>query len=306
MIATKESVTAKLCAFARAYHSSFDRPKIFDDTLAFDLLGREEYERVGALIACDFDEDLARDAVGFAPRAVRGALRELIAPIPLSRAAFAERELARFSYERGGCQYVICGAGMDTFTFRNTDRAIRVFELDHPDTLRYKRARLRDLSWSLPETAALVPVDFLQDDLAAALAAAGFDARAPSFFALLGVSYYLAPPALEMTLRKIGSLSSAGSKLVLDFPDETSPPRARLLREITSRLGEEMLHGYTVREISDILERCGFLVDEHATPAKLQARFFAEGANEMRAFENVHIILAKKGEREAESYGLYI
>ena len=98
---------------------------------------------------------------------------------------------------------------------------------------------------------------------------------------------------------------------MFDFPDETtlSPNAAqRVIRlaEITAALGEPMLHGYTVSEVEDALERHGYIIDDHATPQKIQKRFFAGQNAEQSAFENIHFILAKKGDKFNESYYLYI
>lgn len=311
MIDTKESMTAKLCSFARAYHSNHARQKIFDDYLAYDLMGREEYEEIGQLIEHDYKTELYDSSSTTHGKRIREKLDRFISPIPLSRAALAERELERFAWERGECQYVICGAGMDTFTFRNENRKVRVFEIDHPDTQRYKLGRIKQLQWKIPENVRFVPVDFLKDDMAEKLKEADFDPSAPTFFALLGVTYYLTLPAFEETLKKIGTLASFGSKLVFDFPDETTfrndaPERVRTLSEITASLGERMLHGYTVDEASDALTRHGFIVDDHATPRKIQKRFFEGRRDDLKAYENIHILLAKKGDKFNESYYLYI
>lgn len=311
MIDTKESMTAKLCSFARAYHSNHERQKIFDDYLAYDLMGREEYERIRQLIEHDYKTELYDSSATFHGKQIREKLNRFISPIPLSRAALAEHELERFAWERGECQYVICGAGMDTFTFRNENHKIRIFEIDHPDTQRYKLSRIKQLQWKIPENARFVPVDFLKDDMAEKLKEADFDPSAPTFFALLGVTYYLTLRAFEETLQKIGALASTGSKLVFDFPDETTfrnnaPERVRTLSKITASLGEQMLHGYTVDEVSEALTRHGFIVDDHATPKKIQKRFFDGQSDDQKAYENIHILLAKKGDKFNESYYLYI
>ena len=119
MIASQESITAKLCSFARAYHSNVVRQKIFDDYLAYDLMGREEYEEIGQLVENDFQIGSFDKNRTFSQNGVIRKLNHYITPIPLSRIAFAEKQLERFAEIHGQCQYVICGAGMDTFSFRN-------------------------------------------------------------------------------------------------------------------------------------------------------------------------------------------
>lgn len=311
MIEDMESVTAKLCSFARAYHSNCEKNKIFDDYLAYDLMGKEEYERIGQMIEHNYKEELFDPAHIFSGVRIREKLNRYISPIPLSRAAFAERELVRFAWDRGECQYVICGAGMDTFAFRNDNPKIQIFEIDHPDTQRYKMERIQKLEWNIPSNVHYVAVDFSKDDMAEKLKTAGYVSSAPSFFAILGVTYYLTLPIFEETLERIGGISCFGSRVVFDFPDDTTfaadtPERVRTLSEITDSLGEPMQHGYTLSEVDRALERHGFLIDEHASPEKIQKRFFGDRADGQRAYENIHFILAKKGDKFHDSYHLYI
>ena len=311
MIDDMESVTAKLCSFVRAYHSNYEKDLIFDDYLAYDLMGREEYEEVGQLIEHDYHKELYDPAYSFSGRKIRDILDRYIAPIPLSRGAFTERELIRFAWQFGKCQYVICGAGMDTFAFRNMNPDIEIFEIDHPDTQRYKLEKIKHLEWIIPKNVHYVAVDFGKDDMREELKKAGFDSKMPSYFAIPGVTYYLTLPVFEETLHKIADIAAFGSKLAFDFPDDTTlgdsaPERVRTLSDITAFLGEPMLHGYSVKEVNDALERQGFIADMHETPAKIQQRFFGERSDGKRAFENIHFVLAKIGNRDTESYYLYI
>ena len=179
MVETRESVTAKLCSFARAFHSNIGRNKIFDDYLAYDLMGRDEYEKIGQLIQNDFDAEKSDKNYTFASKKIANRINRYITPIPLSRIAFAESELNAFAQHCGKCQYVICGAGMDTFAFRNDNPDIKVFELDHPDTGRYKRSRIRELEWIIPDNLTFVPIDFSKDDMSERLLTSGYDPEIP-------------------------------------------------------------------------------------------------------------------------------
>ncbi len=300
MINNMESMTAKLCSFARAYHSNNERYKIFDDYLAFDLMGIDEYEEIGQLIEHNYDRALFDPARSFSSLRIREKLDQYISPIPLSRAAFAERELARFAEERGECQYVICGAGMDTFAFRNENPHIRVFEVDHPDTQRYKLQKIETLEWSIPSNVTYVSVDFSKDDMAAKLKEAGFDIGLPAFFSILGVTYYLTLPVFEHTLKQIGALTTPGSKLVFDFPDDSAfrnsaVERIHTLSGITAFLGEPMRHGYSLSEVGAALARQGFRIDAHESPERIQKCFFDGRADGISAFENIHFVLAVHG-----------
>lgn len=298
MVATQESITAKLCSFARAYHSNHCRQKIFDDYLAYSLMGREEYDEIGQLIEHDFVPGQYDPARSFRKEAVCQKLAGAFASIPLSRMAFAELRLARFAEQHGVCQYVICGAGMDTFAFRNENPDIRVFEIDHPDTQSYKLGRIEELEWNIPRGVRYVPVDFETDQLHHALSDAGFQPEIPTFFSILGVAYYLTLSTFEETVEDIAALSSAGSLLVFDYPDETirdgsrHSEHVRRLTEITRALGEEMIGGYPYPALRGALERHGFAVERRMTPEEIQREFFAHRADGYRAFEAVHFISA--------------
>ena len=299
MIDTRESITAKLCSFARAYHSNFERKKIFDDYLAYDIMGKEEYDEIGQLIENDFDLSLHDANRTFCRGSVYPTLNRYIIPIPLSRIAFAEKALQHFAEENGVCQYVICGAGMDTFAFRNENPDIRIFEVDHPDTQRYKMGRVSQLEWIVPENVRYVPVDFDVDDMIEKLEEAGFDRKIPAFFAILGVTYYLTLPVFEQTIGKISRIAANGSRVVFDFPDETTfaektNERVVRLAQITAKLGEPMLHGFTIEEIREVLERHGFAINKHETPKTIQKNYFEKRYEEQTAFENIHFILAEK------------
>ena len=301
MIETQESITAKLCSFARAHHSYFGKEKIFDDYLAFDMMGREEYERVGYLIENDFENKQFDPQYSISSKRIFDRLNTYISPIPLSRIAFAEKELLKFAEESGECQYVICGAGMDTFSFRNGNSKIKVFELDHPDTQKYKLEKIKKLEWNIPENVKYVPIDFSKDDMIKVLYDAGFDVSVPTFFSILGVTYYLTLPVFEQTVEKISKISKAKSKLVFDFPDESTfdenaAKRVKRLAEITAKLGEPMLHGFSVDEIKTALWRHGFEIEIHETPKTIQNKFFGARADGQKAFENIHFILSVKKE----------
>ena len=222
MITAQESITAKLCSFARAYHSTMGQEKIFDDYLAYDIIGREEYARLDGLLREAFSALPTKPRYGFENVWLFEALDRCFTPVTLPRLAFAEEALENFAKAHGRVQYVICGAGMDTFAYRNANPAITVFELDLPKTQAYKQERLKELAWKSAGKIHFVPVDFAKDELGDRLMAAGFSMKTPTFFSLLGVAYYLSYPVLSHFLGEIGALATAGDQFVFDFPDETT------------------------------------------------------------------------------------
>lgn len=290
MIEDRESLTAKLCAFARAWHAIRAREKVFDDDLAFDIMGREEFDAVYETVARGFGT-----AEKPYPEAdTEQIIHEYIAPIPLARIHFCEQRLAQFAAAHGSIQYVICGAGSDTFAFRNENPAITVFETDHPDTQRSKLERIRQLEWIIPQNVHFVPVDFERQRLGEQLMQAGFDPQKPTFFSILGVTYYLTLDVFSQTLAEIAAISAAESAVVFDYPIRTGefPARVHRLEQITASLGEQMCGGYDYSEVSRALYALGFQIDTYLPPEKVQQAYFENRADGMRAFENVSLISA--------------
>ena len=289
MIDERESVTAKICAFVRAWHSNRARQKIYDDYLAYDMLGKEEYDSI-----YDFIRSGLGSSQQFSREDTEQIISEYFAPIPLSRIHFNESRLADFAGENGKIQYVICGAGSDTFAFRNDNRDIEVFEIDHPDTQRYKLEKIRELEWNIRGNVHYVPVDFEKERMCDKLLAAGFDPNKRTFFSILGVTYYLTLDVFTDTLKQMSELSALGSELVFDYPIKTGefPRRVARLEQITEDLGEVMRGGYDYNEVSRALYSLGFQIDTYMPPEKVQREYFDGRQDGMKAFENVSLISA--------------
>ena len=135
----------------------------------------------------------------------------------MMRARFAEEQLLA-AVGAGTRQYVILGAGLDSFAFRQPAETagLAIYEIDHPDTQRWKRQRLCEAGLVVPANLHFVPADLNHDSLSAALVAAGFDCGAAGFFAWLGVTYYLPLASFLATLRFIRS-SGPPAQVVFDF-----------------------------------------------------------------------------------------
>ena len=290
MVSERESITAKICAFVRAWHSNRTRQKIYDDYLAYDMLGKEEYESIYEMIKSGLD-----GSQNFSREDTEQIINEYFAPIPLSRIHFNEIRLRDFAAENGKIQYVICGAGSDTFSFRNDNENIEVFEIDHPDTQRYKLEKIRELEWNIPQNVHFVSVDFERERMCDKLIAAGFDPDKKTFFSILGVSYYLTLDVFSDTLAQMAELSALGSVVVFDYPIKTGefPQRVERLEQITRSLGEVMSGGFDYSEVSRALYSLGFQIDTYMPPDKVQKEYFDCRADGMRAFENVSLISAE-------------
>ena len=220
----KASITALMSSFGRAFHAENEEHPVFADYLAKGLMTEEEYAAVGSYIiggARFFEPET--DPEKQEPRELlRRFVNVHIAPSPLCRAAYTEQALKAAALTGTG-QYVILGAGLDTFAFREKEFSSKhwVFEVDRPMTQADKKERIARAGWTIPANLTFVPVDFAKDSLTERLIACGFDPSAKSFFSWLGVTYYLSEEAIGKTLAELSSLCADGSELVFDYPDES-------------------------------------------------------------------------------------
>ena len=196
MYEDRPSKTAFRVALRRAAHQVLDHPRVFEDPLALAIVGVDS-------------EALRSDPKN------RGKGSRILRAFLVVRSRYAEDELAR-AVESGTRQYVVLGAGLDTFAYRNPYPGVRVFEVDHPATQGWKRRRLEAAGISIPESLTFAPVDFESQTLADGLARAGFQRDQRVFFSWLGVVPYLTRSAAMETLRFVGSLP-AGSGIVFDY-----------------------------------------------------------------------------------------
>ena len=196
----RPSRTAMGVAMRRAAHQLFDAPLVLNDPVAVPIVGTEAAAR------------LKRGS-----RKHDGRIARSIRAFVAVRSRVAEDELAR-AIGRGVTQYVVLGAGLDTFAYRNPypASALRVFEVDHPATQAWKRKKLAAARIGVPSSVTFAPVDFERQTLADGLERAGFDRQAPAFFSWLGVTMYLTAEAVTSTLAFVVSTPRGGG-LVFDY-----------------------------------------------------------------------------------------
>ena len=251
MIEAQPSKTALRVALRRAAHQLYDKkPLVFDDPLAVPILGPE------------FREELNRT-----PDADRRPFSAALRAFMVVRARLAEDTLAQGVAELGVRQYLVLGAGLDTFAYRNPHAQVRVFEVDHPATQAWKRERLEAAKITIPDNVTLVPVDFERQRLAEELLAAGFDATVPTVTAWLGVTPYLTLEAFRDTTELLGSFAP-GSAVVFDYsqPREALPPVEKLMLDsLSSRValaGEPFRLFFTPDALERELKLAGLAVVE--------------------------------------------
>lgn len=296
-------MTALVSAFSRAYHAQNAAVKIFDDGVARALLSDEEYGFISKSMA----EGISFFSPGFSgsgEEALRFVVDEYLSPSPLGRAAFAEAAL-KTAVRIGARQYVLLGAGYDTFAYRQSDwaRTLQIFELDRTDAAGDKRARLARAGIDLPANLHFADADLADAGWAAALAACpGYDPSRITFCSLLGVTYYLEKTVFCGVLAALNGLLTTGSTLVFDYPDENSyndaaGPRAKKQALLAGGAKEAMRACYSYEELERLLSDNGFLIYEHLAPEEITAQYFAahnaaDPDHAMTAFDNVNYCLA--------------
>jgi len=216
----------------------------------------------------------------------------------VGRARFIE-DLVTEQAGRGVGQYVILGAGLDTFAQRKPQSAskLEVFEVDQPGPQTWKRERLIQLGFGIPEWLRFVPVNFeAGDSWWERIVTAGFDTRAPAIVASAGVSMYLTKEAVAATLRQVATLAS-GSTFVMTFlmPLELADPEVRPGLEMAAKgaraSGTPFISFFTPEELIAMAREAGFRRAEHVSTALIAQRYFAGRADGLRPPNNAEEIL---------------
>ena len=211
----------------------------------------------------------------------------------VARARFIE-DLVIEQANGGVEQYVILGAGLDTFAQRRPEIAsrMRIFEVDRSGPQAWKRERLIELGFGIPEWLRLVSVDFeAGEDLWKRLSAAGFDADQPAIVASTGVSMYLTRDAVAYTLRQVAALAP-GSLLAMSFllPLELADPEDRPGLELAAKgartSGTPFISFFTPAEMLTLARDAGFKKVRHVSAAALAQRYFEGRSDGLRPPNN--------------------
>ncbi|MEC0279054.1 class I SAM-dependent methyltransferase [Bacillus halotolerans] len=299
----ESSLTALISAFSRAYHSQYDTPKIFDDYIAKDLISEKEFSDISQNMIQGiqfFNKDIAQKFQDDPEEILKWITQVQLSPMPLARAAYCEKVL-RNEVVLGAKQYVILGAGLDTFCFRHPELedSLDIFEIDYPATQQLKKKRLDDARLTIPANLHLVPMDFTKTFSYQPLLDEGFDNQ-KTFFSLLGVSYYLTKEDNHSLLNHLFARVPSGSSIVFDYADETlfetkgKSIRVEHMVKMASASGEPMKSCFTYLEIEEALDSAGLLIYEHVTPAEINDLFFKKRTDYLSAFETIHYIHAVK------------
>lgn len=282
MIEGLPSRTAERMAVERAAHQVVDAPLVLVDPLAIRMVAPDE----AALLRQRSHSD------------VHSAITNPMRAAVVVRSRIAEDEMASAA-ARGVRQYVLLGAGLDTFAYRNPHPGVQVFEVDQPSTQRLKQERLAAAGISIPATVTFVPCDFARQSLPAVLDAAGFDRTRPAVVAWLGVVMYLERKDVLDTLRFVASLAG-DTVLIFDYalPPAAVPWLIRLFyRALLKRLaaqGEPWISFFEPDQLRADLAGAGFTTIEDLDAGTINRRYLDNRSDGLRVRGASRIVKARR------------
>lgn len=256
-------------AMARAVHQLLDDPVVFDDPYALEVL------------PSPVQSMLQKDPFQFNEPVMRSLRAAVVA-----RSRYSE-DLLLNSRNMDLRQYVILGAGLDTYALRNEDESLVVFEVDLHTTQEQKRKAIGGLS-SGANSVRYVPCDLRKDALLPCLAENGLEAQQPVFVAWLGVTPYLTREQIVETLKSLATLPE-GSQIVFDYrvSPEQLPPIERAIEShaanLFAQMGEPWLSSFDPEEMSALLSSIGFTLRENLDASAINHRYFARRKDGLQA-----------------------
>lgn len=284
MLEQTASRTALVTAWLRAAHQLVDaQPHILDDPVALALLGPGADQMIRGQ-----GERLWSEG-GLALRAH-----------VVLRSRYAEDRLQE-AVQRGVAQYVLLGAGLDTFALRQPEwaRGLRIFEIDHPATQAGKRQRIAAAGLAVPDNTTFAGIDFEAESLDEGLRRHGVRADLPTFFSWLGVTMYLQRPAIDAVLRCTAGFAP-GSEIVLTFlePADKLPQagqdKVAELSRLVAEMGEPFVSYYAAQEMEASLLDAGFTQAGLLTAQQAQERYFRGRPDDLPAPPRTSLAWARR------------
>ena len=275
------SLTARRVAERRAAHQFLDVPVVLNDPLALRIVGATRPEERARLSTRE-----------------QGRLARTLRAFMAARARVAEDEVGRLAAAGAPAQYVILGAGLDTFAYRNPYRGrVHVFEVDQESTQQWKHERLEAAGIAPGAHVTFVTVDFESASPLDALRASGWDPSTRSIFAWLGVTMYLQRQTVVRLLAELGR-QTPGSVVIFDYamaPTLLGPIERLVFDEFAKRVaaaGEPWVSSFAPDELRDLLLVSGFSQIDDLGPSELNDRYFRDRPDGMRVGTLAHVITA--------------
>ncbi len=282
MIAGRPSRTAERVAIRRATHQLLDRPLVLEDPLALPILG----------------EPLASELRADPRRFERGPLASYLRAFMAVRSRVAEDTLA-CAVADGVSQYVVLGAGLDTFAYRNPHLGVRVVEVDHPATQVWKHKRLAEAGIAVPPDVGFAAVDLGVEPLADALIGAGVRPGEPAVFAWLGVAPYLEAADVFATLRAMAPFATGGGAVIFDYSVPAhllSMTHRFALKRLSARVeaaGEPFRSFFEPDRLVAAIHELGYRHVHDLPEAELNATYLSGRSDRLRVGSAAHIVVAR-------------
>ena len=199
---------------------------------------------------------------------------------------------------------MILGAGLDSFAYRRLElaRVLHIFEVDHPATQAWKRARLRAVGVELPVNLSLVPVDFERESLIDHLRMSGYRANAPGLFSWLGVTMYLSTDAIFGTLRAVAALAP-GTEIIFEYNVPKDLVDEQTQKILAASMTAAQAHGepqgtfFEPVKLAERVQKIGFAEVSDLGPDEAEARYFNDRTDGLRPLALTHYMRAVVGPR---------
>jgi methyltransferase (TIGR00027 family) len=280
--------TAEGAALGRALHARHASDPVLDDRWAAHLLSPEHREQVLA------SEDER------AMQMIEGFDASPIFAVNVGCLRYAEDEVER-CIASGISQYLVLGAGLDSFALRRADlrHAVTVFEVDHPDMQALKRRRIEEATEEPAMLPGFIAVDFECDKLSEKITASDFDTSRKSVVSWLNTIHYLTEDATASTLAELASILVPGSRLVLNYSVDVELTAEQLafihqLLEVTTATGEPFMSRWRPTEFESLLDAQGFDIVEHATETDLTRRYFNHRSDGLKPGIPLRVLIAQR------------
>lgn len=273
----QSSRTAEAAAALRANHFQNTIHPVFSDPYAFELTSKGWKKLLSSQLL-----------VKLMNSAVLNRTLGLLTGQVVGRSRYAE-DLLDQAVQQNTQQYVLVGAGLDSFALRESHHypALKIFEVDHPDTQATKQAKLKKLG-EIPATVEFVAINFEKESISEALARSLYERSAPAFFSWLGTTHYLNPQTTLQTLKSIAEFAANASEVVLDystdFQELTGIERIGSMgvAQFTHLLKEPLLGQFKPTDLHHAVEQIGFEVVEDLSGEAITERYFNGRIDEIR------------------------
>jgi methyltransferase (TIGR00027 family) len=301
--ANKASMTALAASLMRALHTRADPAPIINDPWGDRLVPSYALDALRRRALADSTIGSSVSAVNAPANIVDAYLRTNAAyAIVITRTRYAEDAL-HAAVARGATQYILIGAGFDSYALRMPSNAqhVAVYEVDHPTTQTLKKSRLQGCGVKLPPQLNFVAADLAAEGLVAGLSKSTFDRSATSFFSWLGVSMYLTREANLRSLRSIAACGGAGSEVVFTYFDQaafdkkpgSSNGSAARLHQMVASMGEPFISGFYPQRLAQDLAEVGLELLEDLDELELISRYDPHETNGFNPAGQSHIAWAR-------------